>query len=350
MAIDDTKRHRTSRKVWGTCTVHEASARSPHRAETVRAHNWVVLGDLLPGRPWAYLPHAARLYGRKRQLPAGEDLRTQTALAVDLLRQAAAESAAPILALFDGADATNPVVAPCLQAGPGQRRLERMTRLRADARLYHPAVAKPRSTGRRPVWGPRLAAPHHHLDWPPSWQRRRAWVYGRRRAFQDTQLRCRWAVSGPHIPMHAFVIEMDGYADPWFLVTSALELSVAQVVEAFTARFRHEDACRDHQQRWGMAACRAWTTEPVLRTCQVQWVALTLLRLRQYRLDQAWGRGSWWLQPEWKPRKRHGSLLDLRRLFWRHRSVFSQFLVTLEEIEQIPQAPASGEEAVSRAA
>jgi len=38
VAIDDTKLHRTSRKVWGTCTSHESSARSPNRAETVRAH------------------------------------------------------------------------------------------------------------------------------------------------------------------------------------------------------------------------------------------------------------------------------------------------------------------------
>jgi hypothetical protein len=267
-----------------------------------------------------------------------------------LLRQADAESAAPILAIFDGAYATDTVLAPCLHAGPGQRRIELVTRLRADARLYHPAVVKPRFKGRRPVWGLRLAAPHHHLYWPTSWQQSRAWVYGRRRAFQYKQLRCRWAVSGSHIPMHAFIIQMEGYAEPWFLVTSALELSAAQVVEAFTARFRQEDAFRDHKQRLGMEECRAWTKEPVLRTFQVQLVALTLLRLLQYRLDHAWSRGSWWLHPEWNPRKRHGSILDLRRLFWRHRPVFSQFLVTLEEFEQIPQAPASGENPDSRAA
>src|SRR4029450_6462396 len=47
VALDDTKLHRTSAKVWGTCTFHESSARSPNRAETVRAHNWVVMGDLV---------------------------------------------------------------------------------------------------------------------------------------------------------------------------------------------------------------------------------------------------------------------------------------------------------------
>ena len=29
VAVDDTKLHRTSKKVWGTCTFAEASARSP---------------------------------------------------------------------------------------------------------------------------------------------------------------------------------------------------------------------------------------------------------------------------------------------------------------------------------
>ncbi len=58
-AIDDTKIHRNSPNVWGTCTFHEYSARSPNRATTVRAHNWVVVGALLvhnPGlsRPGSY--------------------------------------------------------------------------------------------------------------------------------------------------------------------------------------------------------------------------------------------------------------------------------------------------------
>jgi hypothetical protein len=46
-AGDDTKVHRTSADVWGTCTFHEYSARCPNRASTVRARNWVVVGGLL---------------------------------------------------------------------------------------------------------------------------------------------------------------------------------------------------------------------------------------------------------------------------------------------------------------
>jgi DDE superfamily endonuclease len=350
VAIDDTKGHRTSKKVWGTCTFHESSARSPNRAQTVRAHNWVVMGDLTPGRPWTYLPHAARLYGRQSQLPAGETFRTKTALAVELLRQADAESAAPILGVFDGAYAVTTVVEPCVTPRPGQRQIAIITRLRADARLSHPVGPRPRAKGRPPTWGPRIAAPRHHLYWPVSWQRSRAWVYRRMRQFRYKQLRCRWAVSGPHLPVHVFVIEMAGYEEPWCLITSALELSAAQVVEVWAARFRQEDGFRDHKQRLGMEECRAWTKEPILRTFQVQVVALTLLRLLQAHLDRGWGATTWWAKPVWNRHKCHASILDLRRLFWRYRAEFSQFLVALEELEKIPQPPALRQDLNGRAA
>jgi hypothetical protein len=350
VAIDDTKLHRTSKQVWGTCTFHESSARSPNRAETVRAHNWVEMGDLVPGRPWTYLPHAARLYCRQSQLPAGETFRTKTALAVELLRQADAESAAPIVGVFDGAYAVDTVIRPCLEPKPDQRRIECVTRLRADARLYHPVGTRPQTMGRPPTWGPRIAAPQHHLYWPVSWQRSRAWVYGRMRSFHYKQLRCRWAVSGAQIPVHVLVVHMAGDKEPWFLVTSALDLTAAQVVEVWAARFRQEDGFRDHKQRLGMEECRAWTKEPILRTFQVQLVTLTLLRLLQGRVDQAWGSGSWWRKPEWNPRKHQASILDLRRLFWRYRGEFSQFLLDLEELEKTPKPHGLGANPTEEAA
>ena len=62
-AVDDTKVHRHSKHVWGTCTFHEYTARCPNRAATVRAHNWVVLGALLrnDSSPAWFLPIAGRL-------------------------------------------------------------------------------------------------------------------------------------------------------------------------------------------------------------------------------------------------------------------------------------------------
>ena len=196
--------------------------------------------------------------------------------------------------------------------------------------------------GRPRKWAPRMAAPQHHEKWKVAWHRGRAWAYGRTRKFRYKRILCQWSVSGHEERVHAFVLEVKGYDRLWFVVTTALDLSGEPVAETFAARFRQEDGFRDHKQRMGMEERRAWTKEPVLRTFQVQMVAMTLLRLMQFRLDAAWGEGSYWLRPEWNRRKQHPSILDLRRLFWRHRTRFSKLLRRLEEIEKVPQATTSG--------
>jgi hypothetical protein len=140
------------------------------------------------------------------------------------------------------------------------------------------------------------------------------------------------------MPGPVFVLDMAGDEAPWFLVTAGLALSAAAAVEVFTARFRQEDAIRDHQQRLRREECRAWTKEPILRPFQVQLVALTVRRLLQARLGQAWGDRRWGLQPAWNRRQRYASLLDLRRRCWRYRPPCSPFLVDLDDLEKIPPA------------
>jgi hypothetical protein len=338
VALDDTKEHRTSKDVWGTCTFHESSARSPNRAETVRAHNWVVAGDLLAGKPWTYLPHTARLYFRKSQLPAGETFRTKTALAVEMLRQIASASEAAVLAVTDGAYAVDTVVPPCLNPPPGQPRIDVVSRPRTDARLYHPPLANrvradgKKRSGPERKWGRRMPSPNRHAEWQTPWKKSKAYIYGRMRRIRFKQVLCQWAVSGWQHLVHAFVFEVEGYEKPWYLISTALDLSAEQVVEIFAARFRQENGFRDHKQRLGMEECRAWTKEPILRTFQVQMIALTLLRLLQFRLDKAWGKGEWWAKPEWNQHKQHPSILDVRRLFWRHRERIAQLVLKLEEL------------------
>lgn len=339
VAIDDTKEHRTSKTVWGTCTFHEASARSPNRATTVRAHNWVVAGDLVAGKPWTFLPHASRLYLRKSQLPAGEKFRTKTKMAVDILQEVDAESETPILAVFDGAYAVATVVRPCLNPSKGHRRIDVVTRLRVDARLYHPPVANrlrpdgSKRSGPDRKWGRRMANPKHHDLWEVPWQESRAWVYGRLRTIRYKQVLCQWAVSGYQHLVHAFVFEVKGYAEPWYVVATLLDLSPEEAVELFAARYRQENGFRDHKQRLGMEECRARTKEPILRSFQVQMIALTLLRLLQFRLDAECGEGAWWTKPEWNRHKEHPSILDLRRLLWRYRPRIAQLLRELEELD-----------------
>jgi hypothetical protein len=353
-AVDDTKEMRSSLDVWGVCTFKHVSSRNPKHPKLVMAHNWVLMGDLAPGtgqEPWTYLPTAARLYLRKSQLPAGETFRTKNELAVEMLRQLDGVSAAPVLGIFDGGYARSKVVRPCLEprlgvdgqcpgmdarsADPG-RRIEILTRPRCDARLYKPLPDAPRSRrrGRPRKWGKRLPAPRRHAEWRVPWQKGRAWAYGRMRKFRYRAVDCRWAVSGPDTPVRAYVFLVEGYAEPWFILTSALDLSAAQVLEAYTARFRQEDAIRDHKQRLGMEEVRAWTKAPVLRTFLVQMLSMTLLRLTQWQWQERRGDG-WCPAPPWNRHKTRISLLDMRRLFWRCRATFSHFLHAMDEVEKI---------------
>jgi hypothetical protein len=345
VAVDDTKCHRTSNNVWGVCTFHEPAGRSPNRASTVRAHNWVVAGDLVPGTPWTYLPHTSRLYFREAQLPAGEVFVTKTASAAAMLRAADADSPAPILGVFDGAYATATVIGPCLDPGNG-RRIDVVTRLRFDARLYRPLEpTSGRRRGRPRQWGDRLPAPEGHGRWGVRWQDGEAYVYGRRRKIRVKERGCRWSVTGPAEPVRAFVAAVEGYAEPWFLVTTSATLTGVEVVAAFAARFRQEDGFRDHKQRLGMEECRAWTKAPVERTFAIQVVAQTLLRLLGRRLDATAGAGGWWSAPPWNRHKSHPSLLDARRAVWASRREFSDFLRSLDEVRECDTTPHLGESA-----
>ena len=329
-AIDDTKVHRSSPGVWGTCTFHEYTARCPNRASTVRAHNWVVLGGLLhnAGGPAWFLPLAARLYCRRSQLPyrrgtsgPREPFRTKCELARQQARGARGEH----LAVFDGGFALRSVVRPLADPGPGQPRVDFVTRLRHDARLYAVPGEEPPRPGPKRKWGRRLPPPRQGGRWPGGWHEGRAFLYGRTRKVRWKEVVCLWRVSGPGVPVKAVVAEVEGYQKRFTLATSAVELTGLQIVELFCARFRQEDGFRDLKQRLGWEECRAWTKNPIVRTTQMELLALMLLRLLQFRLEEAEG-DSWWFHPPWNKRKARPSVLDLERLWREHSSEIRRLL------------------------
>ncbi|HMB07115.1 MAG TPA: transposase [Isosphaeraceae bacterium] len=335
-AVDDTKVHRNSPDVWGTCTFHEYTARCPNRATTVRAHNWVVLGALLhnPGRPAWFLPLAGRLYFRKAQLPERPDtpgrqevFRTKCELAVELLRQQARTIGGRHLAVVDGGYALKTVVRPLAWPEDGSPRIDFLTRLRHDARL-HARPPERRRKGQRgptPQWGRRLSPPRQGGWWPGPWHQGEAFIYGRKRKVRWKEVVGLWRVVGHEVPVKAVVAKVEGYRKRFTLVTSAIELTGSQVVELFAARFRQEDGFRDLKQRLGWEECRAWTKNPIERTSQAQWATMSLLRLAQFRLE-ARGYVDWWSPPPWDPKKDRPSVLDVERLLRRHRPAILQLL------------------------
>ena len=93
----------------------------------------------------------------------------------------------------------------------------------------------------------------------------------------------------------------------------------------FARRNASEDGFRDLKQRLGWEECRAGTRNPIERTSQAQWVTKSLLRLTQFRLEAA-GAVDWWFPPPWNKKKDRPSVLDVERLFRRHRSEIQQLL------------------------
>jgi hypothetical protein len=332
---DDTKVHRNSKDVWGTCTFHNYSARCPNRASTVRAHNWLVTGALLPmpDQPAVFLPVAGQLYFRQSQLPQPQKgppiaFRTKCQLLVEQLRQHAKDCQAKTLGVFDGAFAVGSVVRPLVK--PDEADLPRiaiLTRLRLDARLYALPPGEPRKGkgGPLPKWGKKLAPPRQGGRWPGQWQSGKAFIYGRVREVRYKEVLCLWRVLGHDVPVKAVVAEVQGYKKRFTLVSSATDLTGLQIVEIFCARFRQEDAFRDLKQRLGWQECRAWTRLPIERTTQTLLVTLTALRLLQMELQQRHG-DDWWLQPPWNPNKSRPSVLDVGRLLWQHREAIAACL------------------------
>jgi Transposase DDE domain len=334
-AGDDTKVHRNSPDVWGTCTFHEYTARCPNRASTVRAHNWVVLGALLPqdGQPALFLPVAGRLYFRQTQLPAPEQgppipFRTKCELLVELGREHAAACSGRALGVFDGGFALRSVVRPLVQPEePDQPRVDILTRLRQDARL-HALPPKERPSGRpgpAPKWGKRLPPPRQGGRWPGAWQQGRAFLYGQQRQVEYKEVVCLWRVLGHDVPVKAVVAKVEGYRKRFTLVSSATDLTGLQIVELFCARFRQEDGFRDLKQRLGWEECRAWTRNPIERTTQALFVTMTALRLLQRALQEQVG-DDWWLHPPWNQGKTRPSVLDVERLLWQHREAMQRGL------------------------
>jgi len=359
-AGDDTKVHRGSADVWGTCTFHEYTARCPNRASTVRAHNWVVVGALLenPDRPAWFVTTAARLYFRKSQLPGlgnpGEEpaqFRTKCQLLVELLRAQAQAQAVPghHLGVFDGGFALGSVVRPLVVPDdPDVPRIDFLTRLRLDARLFlppsppppPPPPSRPKRRGRPPLWGRRLAPPRQGGRWPGPWRQGEAFLYGRRRKVRYKEVVCLWHVLGHDVPVKAVVAEVEGYKKRFTLVSSAVELTGLQIVELFCARFRQEDGFRDLKQRLGWEECRAWTRLPVWRTTLMLFVVLGALRRLEWALDQRCG-DDWWLHPPWNRRKDRPSVRDVERLLGQRREEIQRHLAEwLGEGEKTGRGPA----------
>jgi hypothetical protein len=305
----------------------------------------VVIGAVLanPDAPAHFLPLGGKLYFRKSQLPfqngkggAREPFHTKCQLLVELAREQANSVEDKTLLVFDGGFAFRSVVRPLLAVDePDQPRIDFITRLRQDARLYAlpPTQRRKGQRGRLPQWGKQLPPPQRGGRWPGPWKKGKAFIYGRMREVRYKEVLCLWRVLGHDVVVKAVVADVEGYSKRFTLVSSAVELTGLQIVELFCARFRQEDGFRDLKQRLGWEECRAWTRNPIERTTQTLFVTLSVMRLLQLRLQEEEGDG-WWFHPPWNQGKNRPSVLDMARLLREHREEIQRHLATWLDSEE----------------
>src|SRR5262249_59844895 len=131
------------------------------------------------------------------------------------------------LGVVDGGYALASVVRPLVLPERGAPRVDVLTRLRHDARLFAlPPAARPAGKrGPSPKWGRRLPPPRPGGFWDRGWRTGRAFIYGRERKVRWKEVICLWHVLGWEVPVKAVVAQVEGYKKRVTLVTSAMDLT-----------------------------------------------------------------------------------------------------------------------------
>jgi hypothetical protein len=177
LALDDTPTKRYGPHVQGAGVNHNPTP-GPAGSPYVYGHVFVVLGLLVTHPAWGViaLPHLARMYVRKKDLPGIDPkhrppFRTKLELAVELLRWAKpwlGLLGKPIWVVADGAYAKRSFLKPAKSLG-----MIVVSRLRKDAALW--TVPGPKPPGRR---GPAPTYGDRRIDLAKRAGQRRGWSTG----------------------------------------------------------------------------------------------------------------------------------------------------------------------------
>ena len=235
LVLDDTLSPKWGRGIFGTAFHFDHTARP--RPGYLWGHNWVVLAVVaqVGNLAWAALPFWVALYRPKKTCPRRE-FRTRHEMAAEALRAVRAWFSGPIRLLADGAYANGSLAGPARTLG-----ITLVSRLRSDARLREvaPRPQPKGKRGRKPRHGPWLPRLSRLARQRSKFQKETVAIYGKRVTLRLREVVAWW-------PPLACAVKVVIARDPKrpkrvaYLVTTDLEMTAVEVVEAFARRWTIE--------------------------------------------------------------------------------------------------------------
>ncbi|NEV65366.1 IS701 family transposase [Thiorhodococcus minor] len=291
LALDDSINPKTGRHIFACQTTFDHAAKA-NQTRWPWAQTLVTLGLLMPihGR-WCCLPMAFRFYLRRATLQAGcLRVRGKAVVFADKFAQAVSMivslarcfQTARVLVITDSWFGNNGLFRPLRQ--PLGTRVDLLSRLRVNAVLYAQPEAVPGKLGRPRKYGARLGS----VAECAKQQRAKARcyqvrVYGATREVEAADqvvmlktLRCAVRV--------VWVYRRSQWVA---LMTTDLRLSVAQIVEYYSARWKIEAGFRELKQEIGSAATQTRHPDAVTNHLHFCMVATTLTWIYAAHLKQA---------------------------------------------------------------
>jgi hypothetical protein len=271
LAVDDTVDEHRGKKVYGKAC-HRDAVRSTHSFTAYRwGHKWVVLSILVKfpfaSRPWA-LPVLVALY-RSAEWDRKHRRRHRTPVAL------ARQLAAVLMHWFpdrafrltgDGGFATHELAS---FAGRHRRRLALVSRFRPDANLHAPAPPRRKGQSGRPrVKGRKTPSPQQIVARSKRQRLSVSWYGGGTRRVEVVSSLGYWFKAGRGlVPVRwVFVHDLTGTHRDEYFFTTDVEMTPAQIVEAFTGRWSLEVTFGEMRAYVGLETTRGRTEHTVLRT------------------------------------------------------------------------------------
>ena len=255
------------------------------RGESIRGHHWAILGLVGFSKKWGrYLCFPLLMQLISGQLnpslfvvdPAGvTTIATFWDCVHPLLWQLHQQlNGAPLRVVADAYFSKSPFINPLLEQG-----IDVISRLRKDAVGWDDPSPEQRSDAKRgQKW--RLAQLLSHLPV----EKVEVFLYGHSLTVHAV---CRhvWLRD---ISQMVKVVVVEGLRKPIILVSTDLNLEMAQIIEVYAARFTLELAIRDLKEHFGLADYQCYRTLAIHRFVHLACLAFCLYRLIQWDAPSAW--------------------------------------------------------------